>query len=215
MSNIRIYLIIVKIVIQKRKELYDYYVHYDTLSMMGKHFDDKCEYYQKIETKKLLYKHFENECLSNASNCFELYEKCSDYNPDKVLSTLQCHNKIVEETATETVRGEQQDLSQEQEPRAHAPGSGVPRHTSGPYTELPQENSDIGRKFGHSVLGVAPALSTATALYRYTPVGSWVRKLGGHNSNSVSDMDEFSSYTQESEDMFSNNSANYISHQPI
>ncbi|SBS98724.1 PIR Superfamily Protein [Plasmodium ovale curtisi] len=182
---------------------------------MGKHFDDKCEYYQKIETKKLLYKHFENECLSNASNCFELYEKCSDYNPDKVLSTLQCHNKSLEEMATEAVRGEQQDLRQEQEPGAHASGSGVPRLTSDHGTELHQENSDVGRKFGHSVLCVAPVLLTATALYKYTPVGSWVRKLGGYNPNSVSDMDEFSSYRQESGDMFSDNSANYISYQPI
>ncbi|SBT84154.1 PIR protein [Plasmodium ovale] len=200
---------------KKRKEFYEYYVDYDLLSMMGKNFDDKCEYYKKIKAKKLLYKHFENECLSNSSNCFELYEKCSDYNPDKVLSTLQCHNKIVEEIATETVRGEQKDLRQEQEPGAHTPGSGEPRLTSGPGTEFPQENSDIGRKFGHSVLGVAPVLLTATALYRYTPVGSWVRKLGGYNSNGVSDMDEFSSYTQESGDMFSDNSANYISYQPI
>ncbi|SBT00228.1 PIR Superfamily Protein [Plasmodium ovale curtisi] len=123
-------------------------------------------------------------------------KKCCDYNPDKVLSTLQCHNKSLEEIATEAVRG-------------------VPRLTSDHGTELHKENSDIGRKFGHSVLCVAPVLLTATALYRYTPVGSWVRKLGGYNSNSVSDMDEFSSYTQESEDMFSNNSGNYISYQPI
>ncbi|SBT02332.1 PIR Superfamily Protein [Plasmodium ovale curtisi] len=49
----------------------------------------------------------------------------------------------------------------------------------------------------------------------YTPVGSWIRKLGGHNQTGISDMNEFSSYTQESGDMFSNHAANYISYQPI
>ncbi|SBT56068.1 PIR Superfamily Protein [Plasmodium ovale wallikeri] len=200
---------------KKRKEFYEYFVDYDLLSMMGKNFDDKCEYYKKIEAKKSLYKHFENECLSDASNCFKLYEKYIDYNPDKVLPTLQCHNKSVEEIPTETAHGAQQDLRQEQEPGDRASGSGVSRLTSGPGTEFPQENTDIGRKFGHSVLGVAPVLLTASALYRYTPVGSWIRKLGGYNSNGVSNMDEFSSYTQESSDMFSDNSASYISYKPI
>ncbi|SBT56898.1 PIR Superfamily Protein [Plasmodium ovale wallikeri] len=195
--------------------LQKYFVDYDLLSMMGKNFDDKCEYYKKIEAKKSLYKHFENECLSDASNCFKLYEKYIDYNPDKVLPTLQCHNKSVEEIPTETAHGAQQDLRQEQEPGDRASGSGVSRLTSGPGTEFPQENTDIGRKFGHSVLGVAPVLLTASALYRYTPVGSWIRKLGGYNSNGVSNMDEFSSYTQESSDMFSDNSASYISYKPI
>ncbi|SBT56035.1 PIR Superfamily Protein [Plasmodium ovale wallikeri] len=104
---------------------------------------------------------------------------------------------------------------EESEISAGAHGSSVPKLGDGSYTEFTPETSNIGTKAVHSILGVAPVLLTATALYRYTPVGSWVCKLGGYNSNGVSDMNEFSSYTQEPGDMFSNNSASYISYQPI
>ncbi|SBT00008.1 PIR Superfamily Protein [Plasmodium ovale curtisi] len=110
----------------------------------------------------------------------------------------------------------QDTLGQELEPgsREHGPGLlGIKGGT--PDTESKQESSEIGKKLGHSVLGIAPVMLTATALYRYTPIGSWIRKLGGTNHNTISDIDEFSSYTQESGDMFPDNSANYISYQPM
>ncbi|SBT57986.1 PIR Superfamily Protein [Plasmodium ovale wallikeri] len=87
----------------------------------------------------------------------------------------------------------------------------------------PEESSHTFTKnarLGHSVLGVAPVLLSATALYRYTPVGSWIRKLGGYNINGMTNMngveiDEFSSYTQEPGDMLFGGTENYISYQPM
>ncbi|SBT54967.1 PIR Superfamily Protein [Plasmodium ovale wallikeri] len=89
-------------------------------------------------------------------------------------------------------------------------------HGSSPYdTDPTSERSDIGAKVGHSVLGVAPVLLTATALYRYTSIASWIIKVGGTNTNGIGDMDVFSSYTQESGHMFLGDTENYISYQPI
>ncbi|SBT56384.1 PIR Superfamily Protein [Plasmodium ovale wallikeri] len=87
-------------------------------------------------------------------------------------------------------------------------------------TEPKPETSNIGTKVGHSVLGVAPVLLSATALYRYTPVGSWVCKLSGYSPNSVSNMDEgvvegILGNTQETDDILFSNTGNYISYKPI
>ncbi|SBT52576.1 PIR Superfamily Protein [Plasmodium ovale wallikeri] len=131
---------------KERRNLYEYYSNFDTLSKTAQRYDNACEaYYKKIEGTKSLYKYFENKG---------------------------------------------QELG----------------HGSSPYdTDPTSERSDIGAKVGHSVLGVAPVLLTATALYR----------VGGINTNGIGDVDEFSSYTQESGDMFLGDTGNYISYQTM
>ncbi|SBT01161.1 PIR Superfamily Protein [Plasmodium ovale curtisi] len=200
---------------KKIRELYEYYVDYTTLFGLAQSFDDKCEYYKKIETKKTLYKHFDYACLSNESNCPEIYEKCRYYNPEKVLSGLSCHTKMEEKKFALKASSSHNTPGKEQETGDHGPRPGFPVVGTGSDKEMTQENSEIGTKIGHSVLGVAPVLLTATALYRYTPVGSWIRKLGGYNQSGISDMNGFTSYTQESGNMFSDSIENYISYQPI
>ncbi|SBT02990.1 PIR Superfamily Protein [Plasmodium ovale curtisi] len=200
---------------KQRKELYEYYVDYSTLYGLAKNYDKECEYYEKIEAKKSLYDHFGDSCLNNKYDCPELYKKCENYNPDKVLSDLPCHSIIPAKRAALKATSAHNPSGKEQGIGDHGTISALPGLGSGFSTENTQENTDIGKKVGHSVLGVAPILLTATALYRYTPVGSWFRKLGGYNESGIRDMDEFSSYTQESADMLSDNSTNYISYQPI
>ncbi|SBS89904.1 PIR Superfamily Protein [Plasmodium ovale curtisi] len=138
------------------------------------------------------------------------------YKPEKVLSTFQCHDKIVAERSVEIARVTQQPLRQEQGSGAHRSNtdfSGISGDP--PDTEMTNENSQVGTKVRHSALCITPVLLTATALYRYTSIGFCIRKLGGVNRNSIREMNEFSSYTQESRDMLSDSGANYISHQPI
>ncbi|SBT02594.1 PIR protein [Plasmodium ovale] len=200
---------------KKRKELYDYYIDYDTLSGTAKSFDEQCdEYYKIIEAKKSLYKHFENACLSHEYNCPDIYDKCIDYNPEKVLPTLKCHHRITAE------RGAASELAAKTSAMKHAPEQGLGYTTDFHGTESMPESSQIGTKVGQSVLGVAPVLLTASALYRYTPIGSWIRKLGGINQKSLSNMDDeemngFLSNTQGSGDTFFENTENYISYQPM
>ncbi|KMZ77313.1 hypothetical protein PVIIG_06121, partial [Plasmodium vivax India VII] len=75
--------------------------------------------------------------------------------------------------------------------------------------------SEIRRKVTHSVNVAALFLLTPTMLYRYTPLGPWIRRFGGGGTNSMNAMDALSSYTQETGNMLSDDSANYISYQPI
>ncbi|SBT02083.1 PIR Superfamily Protein [Plasmodium ovale curtisi] len=201
---------------KRRKELYDYYVDFDTLSRTAKVIPSKCEeYYKIIEGKKSLYNHFENECLSNEYNCPELYKKFPDYNPNKVLSSLPCHEKIEAKKAAAAAEASHRALTSQQ---YHSKGIQPGSNSSG--TGLTQENSEIGKTVGHSVLGVAPVLLTATALYRYTPIGSWIRSIGGNSTNSISymdggEMEEFLLNPQESGNMLFGDTGNYISYQPM
>ncbi|SBT57437.1 PIR Superfamily Protein [Plasmodium ovale wallikeri] len=165
--------------------------------------DDKCDYYKKIVEKKGLYEHFDKQCLLENYICPDFYDKCMLYKPDNVLSKLPCHQKIAQEQADAKA--------------AERPDTMKHTSASGPGTEVCPIGHVAPRlpTIGHSVLAVAPFLLTATALYRYTPVGSWFRKLGGYNQSGISDMDKFSFYTQKSDDMFSDSEVNYISYQPI
>ncbi|SBS90336.1 PIR Superfamily Protein [Plasmodium ovale curtisi] len=198
---------------KKRKELYDYYVDIETLLSTANNYVDQCKYYYEyIEKKKELFKYFDDLFISDQSKCPEFYYQCKDYNPKEVLPKLQCHNQIVQERAASEIS---------QKARVQAPDpklSGI--EGDSPSKEMALENSQIGTKIGHSLLGIAPVFLTASALYRYTPVGSWVRKLGGYDTNSIRDMDagemnEFLGNTQESGDILFDSSENYISYQPM
>ncbi|SBT55059.1 PIR Superfamily Protein [Plasmodium ovale wallikeri] len=193
----------------KMKKLYNYYVYYDILFGLAKSNGDKCDYYKKIEEKKSLYEYFEKECSPPKNKYLDFYNKCMPYKPDNVLSKLSCHEKISQEQADAKVAE-----------RPHAMQHALGRLASDSEKEVTSETSPIGTKVGYSVLGIAPVLVTATALYRYTPIGPWIRKLSGIQQNSLSDMnrgeiDGFSSNSQESGDMFFDNTPNYISYQPM
>ncbi|SBT00724.1 PIR Superfamily Protein [Plasmodium ovale curtisi] len=197
---------------KKRKEFYEYYVDFDVLHSMAKNYDDDCKYYKQIEGKKSLYKYFEELYLQDNNNYPDFHDKYKDKNPESVLPQLRCHTQILAQKAAE--KSTEPELGSET--HQHGPKSGVSETAFDPRGKVPTpEKSDIGTKVGHSVLGVAPVLLTATALYRYTPIGSWVRKLGGYSPNSMNDMDGYSTYTEESGDMLFDRSANYISYQPM
>ncbi|SBS95179.1 PIR Superfamily Protein [Plasmodium ovale curtisi] len=207
---------------KERKELHDYCINYEFIEPMCKYFSDQCiEHCEYIEAKSHIYKHFEQLCTPGESKCPHFYKKCKAYNPNIVLKTLKCPEKS--ETSgddTPKASSSHNPSEQGQDDGPGAPGSELAIFPPGSDTVSTADNSNIGTKIGHTVLGIAPVLLSATALYRYTPVGSWIRKLGGYNPNSMSDMntgeiDEFSSYTQEPGDMLFGGTENYISYQPM
>ncbi|SBT51517.1 PIR Superfamily Protein [Plasmodium ovale wallikeri] len=190
---------------RKTKELYDYYVDFKTIFGTAAYYPDGCrDYYKKIEDKTSLYEFFEKLCTPGSNNCPKFYDKCEPYNPKIILQGLPCHGQIQQERATEKALAMQKSLQQ-----SGSQGVG-----------LTQQNSEIGTKVGHSVLAVAPVFLTASVLYRYTPVGSWIRNIGGNSTNNIGymhegEMEGFLSNTQESGDMFFNSGENYISYQPM
>ncbi|SBT01058.1 PIR Superfamily Protein [Plasmodium ovale curtisi] len=193
---------------KSRKELYDYCVNYALIESVSKYYNVKCrDYYKYIEGKTSLYTYFEQLCNTNEEKCPKSFKRCQAYNPTLVLHKLECHEKIkAERSAAEKDLALQNSLRQE--------------FGSNSDTEKTSENSEIGKKVGHSVIGIAPVVLTASVLYKYTPIRSWIHKLGGTNQHSISDMDggEMESFlynTQGSGNMFFGDTENYISYQPM
>ncbi|SBT56634.1 PIR Superfamily Protein [Plasmodium ovale wallikeri] len=198
----------------KRKELYDYCIDYDLIGPMCKSYDHKCmQYYEYIEKKSYLFEHFESICTSGENNCPHFYEKCKSKNPKLVLPTLMCHEKIkAQRDAAAEATANSLALQRAQK---HQKGTGL--HDSG--IDLTTDTSQIGTKVGQTVLGVAPVLFAASALYRYTPLGLWIRNIGGNNPNNMNNVDGemagFFGNAQESGNMFFDGEENYISYQPM
>ncbi|SBS91742.1 PIR Superfamily Protein, partial [Plasmodium ovale curtisi] len=156
---------------KERKELYEYYIDYTTIKGLSDVDVNNCKaYYEYIEKKASLYKHFEGICLSDDSSCPNFYDKCLPYNPNSVLRNIRCHSQIVTEReaaeAAEKAGSSHSHLPLEQESGYGASGSGFSRHISDSGTESTPDTPEIGTKVGHSILGVAPVLLTATAIYR-------------------------------------------------
>ncbi|SBT55736.1 PIR Superfamily Protein [Plasmodium ovale wallikeri] len=193
------------------------------LVLSTRKIDDKCDHYKKIEEKKSLYEHFDKKCLHENYICAYFYDKFIPYKPDSVLSKLQCHEQIAREQvdakAAERPDAMQHTLGSEQDTEVGPLRPGEPGFASGSETEVTSDISPIGTKVGQSVLGITPVLLTASALYRYTPIGSWIRNLGKNSTNSISDMDKemegFLGDTQESGDILLGETPNYISYQPM
>ncbi|SBS93902.1 PIR Superfamily Protein [Plasmodium ovale curtisi] len=201
---------------KKGKELYDYCINYKYIEQMCPYYGKECTAYcEYVKNKRYLYDHFEKACTTEESYCPHFYDKCKMYNPKTVLKTLKCPDEI--------------NTPKDASPRAASLEAGAmhrsaeqgQRTSYGSHgTQSTHESGEIGKKVGHTFLGIAPVLLSATALYRYTPVGSWIRNLGGHNPNSISnmeggEMEVFLPSTQESGDMIFSDTANYISYHPI
>ncbi|VUZ93902.1 PIR protein [Plasmodium vivax] len=208
---------------EKRKQLYEYYVDFDTLFGSAIGYDTLCKkYYEKIKLMSSVYKYFEGKCSTQGYSCPQIFYKFDNKNPDYKLEKLPCH-KQMEQAIAAAAAAAQTKLSSshhqsESERRSGAPsdGYGSSRNELGILdTESSPESSDIKTKVANSVLGAAPVLLTATALYRYTPLGPWIRRFGGGRTNSMNMMDTLSPYTPETGDIFSDESANYISYQPM
>ncbi|KMZ83345.1 hypothetical protein PVBG_05741 [Plasmodium vivax Brazil I] len=206
-----------------RKKLYDYSVDYQELSFRAKHHDDKCKYYKQIQEKQEIFNHFDEFCKSNEDKCPKFYRECSMYNPKYVLPTSECQKEMEQsnDLSTESNSSEKGDIS-------GLPAAPITKHPArGDDPDLSQTTSPsqkaesrpqisgIVTKVSDSVLGAAPVLLTATVLYRYTPLGPWIRRLGGGRTNSMNTMDTFSPYIQETGYRFSEDPVNYISYQPI
>ncbi|SBT53317.1 PIR Superfamily Protein [Plasmodium ovale wallikeri] len=206
----------------KRKEFYDYCIDYNTLYVTATNYDNKCEEYYKIIRSKIpLYQYFGQKCLTDQNNCPIFYKQCERYNPESFISILPCHSEIQKKEAAAKASERHSPSEKELGTRAHGYGSELPGIESGIHdTESTFETTEIGKKVGHSVLGVAPVLLAATALYRYTAVGSCIRKFGGYSPDSINDtnggvMEEFLDNMQGSGNIFFGRGENYISYQPL
>ncbi|SBT73598.1 PIR protein [Plasmodium ovale] len=192
---------------KERKEFYEYCVDYDMINGLINFSGDKCNYfYEYIKRKEELYKQFQHICSTESAKCPKFYEECKEKDPNLLLSKLHCRDEMDQKKAAAHASAFQSESAS----GLRSPVSGLSGDEYGSSkTETASGTSQIGTKVGQSVLGVAPVLLTATALYRYTPIGAWIRNLGGTNPNSLSNIDGGEI------DGFFGDSENYISYQPM
>ncbi|KMZ96032.1 hypothetical protein PVNG_06351 [Plasmodium vivax North Korean] len=168
---------------RKRKELYEYYVDYYPIKQSLGYYTKRCdEFHQYIENKKTLYEHFKKRCPSDDTKiCPDFYKRCEQYDPDKVLSHLSCHNEIIKERKAAASRVQI--------------GSGLPngetesRGTSDSMVSDGDPNSNGNphnvRMYGNVLVGVVATSMTSGALYRFTPLGGIIRNGLGWNTNNM------------------------------
>ncbi|KNA01752.1 hypothetical protein PVNG_05604 [Plasmodium vivax North Korean] len=205
----------------KRKQLFEYYVDYDTLFRTASIFFPKCQkYYVKIKEFPSLYEYFRGKCSNEEYECPEVFDKFKNEDRMYDLEKLQCREQMEQAIAAASAAQSKasshhpEGAEQRQGASGDGPGKGGSEFTT-PVTQITSQTSDIGTKVSHSVLGAAPVLLTATMLYRHTPLGPWIRRLRGGRTNSINTIDTFSHYTPETGEMFSDDPANYISYQPM
>ncbi|KMZ89393.1 hypothetical protein PVBG_05989, partial [Plasmodium vivax Brazil I] len=169
---------------KKRKELYEYYVDYSPINTYLDFYPSLCKkFYKYVESKKSLYKYFNKHCPSNNENvCPKFYTKCEQYDPEKVLHTLPCHQEIITErkTAVSSLSRIGKGLSvietDSEETDDRMMTFDPPKFSGNPHTVT---------KFGNVFLGVVATTMTSGALYRFTPLGGMIRNGLRWNNNNM------------------------------
>ncbi|KMZ77000.1 hypothetical protein PVIIG_06568 [Plasmodium vivax India VII] len=150
---------------RKRKELYEYYVDYDQIIQYQEHIPERCnEIYQYIESKKTLYEYFKDRCRSSDENiCPKFYAQCKEYGPKEVLSTISCHDQIIQErsTAERSVLQREKEHSGSETDSEERDGRMLPH-------DAPRLSgkSDNVTKLGNVLLGVVATTMASGGLYR-------------------------------------------------
>ncbi|KMZ82438.1 hypothetical protein PVIIG_05840 [Plasmodium vivax India VII] len=80
----------------KRKELYDYFVDYNTLKGIVPIYDTHCEeIYMYLKEKDKLYNEYKKNCsTSEPKNCPKFFAKNKDKDPNTLLSLLKCYGEM-------------------------------------------------------------------------------------------------------------------------
>ncbi|SCA59641.1 Plasmodium vivax Vir protein, putative [Plasmodium vivax] len=153
---------------QYRKKLYYYYVDFDVLFRTGIIYDKLCEeIYHKIKEMISVCAYFKEKCETPGTYiCPNIFNKCTEKNLKTELKKLRCHDTM----EAKSVSNSEGDSSHQPPGLARLPlpadGPRLPEHQSDSYTGESPETTDIKTKVTNSVLGAAPVLLTATALYR-------------------------------------------------
>ncbi|CAG9482244.1 unnamed protein product [Plasmodium vivax] len=146
---------------EKRKQLYDYCVNYESLSRTANLFQNSCKYiYRYIKSNAPLYDYFNKRCIQGSKyNCPDFYSKCKNYDPNIVLQKLDCYHVVKKEESSHPLPAGDlsvnalQDMSSS---RTFSPDS----------PHLIRDGTDPVEKTGNILLGVVATSLTSGALYR-------------------------------------------------
>ncbi|CAI7717550.1 Plasmodium vivax Vir protein, putative [Plasmodium vivax] len=166
---------------KKRKELYDYFVDYDTIKGMNHFYDKYCkEIYNYLKDMDVLYKEYREHC-SIAGNimCPDFFNQYKDKDPNILLRQLTCKGVMQSEEAL-SVKEDKRSENSEIVPRISTDGSGLPLNS-----QKARDGTNPVTNSGNVLLGVVVTSMTSGALYKFTPLGRMLRNGLGFNRNNI------------------------------
>ncbi|CAI7719837.1 PIR protein [Plasmodium vivax] len=169
---------------RERKNLYEYYVDYSSISNTLVAYKQWCEdFYKYVESKKPLYKHFKERCLSrDTKRCPKFYEQCLQYDPEIVLPHRDCPEEIMKKRAAAALTVPQlRNGLLGSEPNSEVT-DGRMKTFDPPILSGKSHTAD---NVGNILLGVVATTMTSGALYRFTPLGGMIRNGLGWNNNNM------------------------------
>ncbi|CAI7724012.1 PIR protein [Plasmodium vivax] len=164
---------------QERKELLNYCVDVNALIRTTFTHQQSCnKYYQYIKSKTELYKQYKQACTSDGPRkCPEFFNKCEDYDPEKMILKLNCHLEMEKMKAAPSAIHIREDQG--------VPESHVRETDSEVVPQLQRENTANVNKVGNVLLGVVVTSMTSGVLYRFTPLGRRLRNGFGWSNNNM------------------------------
>ncbi|VUZ99661.1 PIR protein [Plasmodium vivax] len=166
---------------KQRRELIDYCSDVNDLRKITVSHPNTCNnYYEYIKSKTELYKQYEKLCDSgNKDRCPDFFDKCREYDPEKVLHSLNCHTQM-QKLMYSTAKAINED--------GENPKSPVSEADSDDFSQLQRKNTPTVTKAGNVLLGVVITSMTSGALYKFTPLGVMIRNGLGWNNNNMSNI---------------------------
>ncbi|ANQ09004.1 Uncharacterized protein PCOAH_00036000 [Plasmodium coatneyi] len=185
-----------------------------------KHNNEKCKldfnifkeaYWKK---RRELYEYYvDHKYLKFMATDYEDLNKCTYYNKIKEKQELFNYFHLLCEHGQNKYRKFCTDV------KSHNPAlilPTLPCHSKMGQAHWLFGNSETGMQVTLGTLRVAAIFLIAALLYRYTPVGPWIREhLRGRTNRRRRAMDEVSLYTEETDSIFSDDTSSYISYQSL
>ncbi|KNA00984.1 hypothetical protein PVNG_03091 [Plasmodium vivax North Korean] len=165
----------------KRKELYDYFVDYNTLKGIVPIYDTHCEeIYMYLKEKDKLYKEYKENCSTTQGiNCPDFFRECENKDPTILLKMLKCYGEMQSKEAL-PLKQEERPASAETYPGLTSVKADLPVDP-----QVPRDGTNPVTNSGNVLLGVVITSMTSGALYKFTPLGRMLRNGLGLNRNNI------------------------------
>ncbi|KMZ88833.1 hypothetical protein PVBG_05629 [Plasmodium vivax Brazil I] len=166
---------------RKRKELYDYFVDYDTIDRMIGYYSTLCkEFYMYLKDMDVLYKEYREHCSKEDQNkCPHFFSKCEKKDPSILLKKLTCYGDMQRNDAL-LLKPVEKQVTAETDPGPTEAKANLPMGS-----QMADAGTNPVTKSGNVLLGVVVTSMTSGALYKFTPLGRMLRNGLGLNRNNI------------------------------
>ncbi|GAW84580.1 variable surface protein [Plasmodium gonderi] len=166
---------------RKRKELYEYYVDYNYLSLMPIYKKGDEEYCTFIRNKILLYNYFRSICIKDTTDfCEKFNSKYISCDPNNLLHGFECEKEIDEKGLLERRERELQRIPSHNITmslhESQSPGMSIRGTQTSSVLQLIYNSFIPLKKASAVVLGIIGISTIYGFLYKFTPVRNWIHR---------------------------------------